>query len=311
MKKAERLADMMIYLNDKNAFQLGQLMRRYGISRSTALRDVRALEEIGMPLYSYLGRNGHYGILPNRLLSPILFTTDELSALYFAMQTLQDYETTPFHMNLQTLQKKFESCLSPAKKQGLQRVQQVLRMGTVPHANQSPLLREILDSAIGERVCEIEYQKQKTLSRYTVQFYEISSSFRQWYVTAHNFETKKPQVFRCDKIQSIEPSHRFPPHALHTLLQRDKNIFRGDAAVDFEVAITEKGVDFFRKEHYPTMELQKRNNQYFVKGFYNPAEEAFIASYFVGFGETVSHVEPLVLRKAIARYLKVLLRQYN
>lgn len=65
MNKSERINDMMLFLNDKNIFNLKDLMEKYSISKSTALRDVEALERIGMPIYSQSGRNGYYGILPN------------------------------------------------------------------------------------------------------------------------------------------------------------------------------------------------------------------------------------------------------
>ena len=103
MKKSERLNDMMMYLNDKKFFSLKNIMDRYSISKSTALRDIQSLEEIGMPIYSTTGRNGCYGILPNRLLSPIVFTIDEVHALYFSMQTLNAYQSTPFYLNIQKL----------------------------------------------------------------------------------------------------------------------------------------------------------------------------------------------------------------
>lgn len=70
MRKAERLNDMMLFLNDKNLFQLSDIIAKYGVSRSTAIRDIQSLEEIGMPIYSERGRNGHYQVLRNRLLSP-------------------------------------------------------------------------------------------------------------------------------------------------------------------------------------------------------------------------------------------------
>lgn len=52
MNKSERLNDMMLFLNDKNTFQLSDIMTKYDISRSTAIRDIKSLEEIGMPIYS-------------------------------------------------------------------------------------------------------------------------------------------------------------------------------------------------------------------------------------------------------------------
>ena len=63
MRKSERLHDMMIYLNGKNSFNLKDIIKKYHISKSTALRDIQSLESIGMPIYSQQGRNGYYGIL--------------------------------------------------------------------------------------------------------------------------------------------------------------------------------------------------------------------------------------------------------
>ncbi len=112
MRKSTRLNDMMIFLSDKSFFNLKDIMQEYGISKSTAIRDIQSLEEIGMPIFSETGRNGRYGILKNRLLSPIIFTVDEMYALYFAMLTLNAYESTPFHLSIEKLKKKFETCLS-------------------------------------------------------------------------------------------------------------------------------------------------------------------------------------------------------
>ena len=62
MKKSERINDMMMYLNNKETFNLKDIMEKYSISKNTALRDIRSLEEIGMPIYSFSGRKGRYKI---------------------------------------------------------------------------------------------------------------------------------------------------------------------------------------------------------------------------------------------------------
>ena len=50
--------------------------------------------------------------------------------------------------------------------------------------------KDILKMAIKESPCIIEYKKQD-IHEYTVQFFDISSAFGQWYGTAYNFETEK------------------------------------------------------------------------------------------------------------------------
>ncbi|HAK1169969.1 TPA: HTH domain-containing protein, partial [Listeria monocytogenes] len=136
MNKSERLNDMMLFLNDKNTFQLSDIMTKYDISRSTAIRDIKSLEEIGMPIYSERGRNGHYQVLRNRLLSPIVFNIDEVFALYFSMLTLKAYETTPFHLSVEKLKTKFERCLSAEKIEMLRKTEEVFSLGYIKHNNQ-------------------------------------------------------------------------------------------------------------------------------------------------------------------------------
>ena len=186
MNKSERLNDMIRYLSGKNSFRLRDLMERYSISRSSALRDVRALEELGLPIFTRTGRGGSYGILPNRILTPILFTVDEMYALYVAMRTLDAYQTTPFHLDVVRLREKFEEC-APLHRTSLHRIADILRLDVTKHANESACLRDILQFAVKEQPCVIYYQK-KELRRYTVQFFEIRAAYGQWYGTAHDFE---------------------------------------------------------------------------------------------------------------------------
>ena len=73
-EKIERINDMLIFLNNKRYFNLKDLMARYDISKSTALRDIQSLEEIGVPIYSELGRNGSYKIIEKCVIMPIYFS---------------------------------------------------------------------------------------------------------------------------------------------------------------------------------------------------------------------------------------------
>ena len=141
MRKSTRLNDMMIFLSDKSFFNLKDIMQEYGISKSTAIRDIQSLEEIGMPIFSETGRNGRYGILKNRLLSPIIFTVDEMYALYFAMLTLNAYESTPFHLSIEKLKIKFETCLSDELINTINKMEHTLSLEGTKHYNSSPLLK--------------------------------------------------------------------------------------------------------------------------------------------------------------------------
>ncbi|EAH0706120.1 YafY family transcriptional regulator, partial [Listeria monocytogenes] len=292
MKKSERLNDMMLFLNDKNVFQLSDIMTKYDISRSTAIRDVKSLEEIGMPIYSERGRNGHYQVLRNRLLSPIVFNIDEVFALYFSMLTLKAYETTPFHLSVEKLKTKFERCLSAEKIEMLRKTEEVFSLGYIKHNNQCEFLDVILQFTMEEKVCQINYDKKGIEKTYVVQFYNISSAYGQWYVTSYDFETKRMQVFRCDRILELEENHAFEAKKLTDLKSETDYLYKKKDAINFEVEIASNGVDLFFKENYPSMKLNQEQGRNVIRGFYNRGEEPFIINYLLGFGDKINMVQP-------------------
>lgn len=297
INKSERLNDMMLYLNDKNSFNLREIIQRYGVSRSTAIRDIQSLEEIGMPIYSQTGRNGHYGILQNRLLSPIVFNVDEVFALYFSMLTLNAYESTPFHLSIGKLKQKFENCLSTNKIERLRKTEKVFRLGSIAQNNHCNCLKDILQFAVDEKVCEVKYYKNGIETLYTIQFFDISATFGQWYATGYNFDLDKVQVLRCDKIIELQENDKYPPKSFDEFRKSADKLYKEGGATEFEVCISSIGVDLFHKEHYPSMQLCFENGQYFIRGFYNPGEENFIATYFIGYGINILSVKPAKLSK--------------
>lgn len=299
MRKSTRLNDMMIFLNDKNHFNLRDLMQEYGISKSTAIRDIRALEEMGMPIYSEPGRNGRYGVLKNKLLSPIIFSIDEMYALYFAMLTLNAYAETPFHLSTLKLKQKFEMCLSNELRNNIHKMEDIVRFEATKHHNSSPLLNNILQWAIADKVCKITYIKNNSNITYHIQFFNISSSFGQWYATGFDYDTKKVRVFRCDKITSITEDRSFEAKPIKELLDFSANIFLSSDASNFEVHILPKGADLFYKENYPSMQLITVNGEYIIKGFYNKGEEKFIADYFISYGKLIQSIYPIQLKDLI------------
>lgn len=304
MKKTERINDMIRFLNDKKIFSLKSIMSRYGISKSTALRDLQSLEALGMPIYSTSGRHGHYGILENRLLAPILFTTDEINALYFSMQTLSAYQSTPFHLDIEKLKKKFESCISSDRILTLRKMETILNLSAHKSVSECPFLDVILRSAIHMDVCEITYRKGERLKNYYLQFFNISAAFGQWYTTAFNFQTGKPIVLRCDRIRTLCTCDLYQPLAVEQLINESPLIFRDADAIDFTVGISKQAVDLYYKENYPSMNLYYENDSYCIKGFYNPNEENFIAYYFMAYGKSIVSIKPDSLKTAILERIK-------
>ncbi|MED2629612.1 HTH domain-containing protein, partial [Bacillus thuringiensis] len=218
MKKTERINDMLIFLKNKRYFNLKDLMARYDISKSTALRDIQSLEEIGVPIYSELGRNGSYKIIENNVLSPIYFSVDEMYALYFSILTLNGYKTKPFNVESIALENKFKHVLPDNVSKNISIMELTLSFEVTNHSNFSPFLKEILQGIFAERVYHLTYLKKGEEKALVVQFIRIESKFGQWYAKIFNFETNHVQIIRCDKILSIVETSNVHPKNLEELL---------------------------------------------------------------------------------------------
>ncbi|MDF2888591.1 MAG: transcriptional regulator, partial [Lacrimispora sp.] len=215
-------------------------------------------------------------------------------------------QSTPFHLNVQKLKQKFEGCISEERIQKLRKMELIFSMGSYQNKNECVCLEDILHMAVEERVCEVSYQKREFVNQYHVQFFDITSAYGQWYATAYNFQTKKPQVFRCDKIHSVKSCDQYIPRPLSELLIPTKEMFRENSAVDFEVGVSEKGSDLFYKEHYPSMELFHENGKNYIRGFYNKGEETFIANYFIAYGENILWIQPNSLKMLVLERLEAI-----
>lgn len=311
MKKSERLNKMLLFLNDKSEFNLKELMIEFKISKSTALRDVAALEEIGLPLYSSLGKYGRYHIINHRMHYSINFSNDEIYALYFALLTLQNYQSTPFHLDVDHLKRKFQQSVSSESKEKLILMSQFLEFESTAHFNESPLLKEILMYAVANQPVCLTYAKDNLKRCIDAQIMSIHSRFGQWYVTVFDLARQKSRVCRCDRItaiHSIKHNEPLPMEEIHQCLDVGT---AHEENTKFIVEIDKKGVDLFHKESYPTMRLICDNNQYHIEGYYQPNEINFIVKYFVNFGELVTSISPKELQHKIVNYLDGLKRHLN
>jgi len=316
MNKSERLNDMLRFINGKKSFNLKDLMDNYNISRSTAIRDVQSLELLGMPIYAEHGRNGKYLVLDNRILSPIIFTVDEMYAMYFAMLTLKAYKEKPFEYEISLLEHKFKQALPNQVRDNIEKMKDILQLEITNHSNFNPYLKTLIQGIIDENVYLVSYLKGKETIELTGQFITISSKFGQWYAKIYNMNNQNVQNLRCDKIVSLDvitdevvgkdvgKVSGYEPLKLEDLLLLLEDHHQQANAITFSVVVTVRGKDLYDKEHYPSMSIEPKGDHYVISGYYNQNEEAFISDYFSRYGTSIVAIDSPVLKIAIQNRLQ-------
>lgn len=84
MNKTIRLYNLIEFCNNNRNFKLKDVMEEFKISKSTALRDIKDIQELGVPLYSNGGKNGGYKVIRKAHITRIDLNDEEIKSLYFA-----------------------------------------------------------------------------------------------------------------------------------------------------------------------------------------------------------------------------------
>lgn len=203
MSKAERLIEMMITINAKKDFTVGELANEFSVSRRTILRDLQELEQAGFPLYSEVGAAGGYHVLKERILPPIAFSEGEAKAIFFACQALQFYRDLPFEEETISVLKKFLNCLPLDVQNSITQIQNRVLFWTPDRHCDSPLLKEMLRIAINRQAVTIRYSSTYSESTRTIVPIGLYAMNGLWYCPAYCMAVNQIRVFRVDRIKEI------------------------------------------------------------------------------------------------------------
>src|SRR6478609_11993277 len=87
MNRIDRLAAILIQLQSRRLVKAQDIADKFSISLRTVYRDVRALEEAGVPILGEAGIG--YKLMEGYKLPPVMFNQDEASALLTAAKLMQ------------------------------------------------------------------------------------------------------------------------------------------------------------------------------------------------------------------------------
>ena len=214
MSKTERLIAMMMTINSKRHFTVGELAEEFSVSKRTILRDLQVLEEVGFPLYSEVGAAGGYHVLKERVLPPIAFSENEAMAIFFAYQSLQYYKDIPFKQESLSVLKKFLNNLPPDIQNSIDRMQDKVLFWIPDRHCTAPLLREIFDIVTAGCCATIRYSSEYAISVRTIVPIGLYAMNGLWYCPAYCLKAKAIREFRVDRIEEIVEAGEYEEESL-------------------------------------------------------------------------------------------------
>lgn len=314
MSKAKRLNEMIMMVNRKKRFTVGELAQEFGVSNRTILRDLQELSEMGVPLYSEVGPHGGYQVLRERILPPIAFSEDEAISIFFMIHALRHYVSLPFDVEYESIKKKFYLNLPGDTRDSIDRIKDRVDFLAVFQQEEIPFLRQLLHAAIQQDVIIIRYEANEKISNRSIQPIGIYTNEGKWYCPAYCFFSNDYRVFRCDRIASVKIDEETEHIDLSNVNLKNRfSIFKDNKeTLELNVELINKGVEKYKTINWSNIELNKREDGTgFLKGSIAKHDINFYSDYFISYGKDAIVKKPFELIENIKEKLNIILKLYN
>lgn len=207
MNRIDRVTAILIQLQSKRVVKAQEMADRFSISLRTVYRDIKTLEESGVPLAGEAGVG--YSIMEGYRLPPVMFTREEALAFLTAEKMVEKLTDPSSAEQYRSAMFKIKSVLRYAEKDLLDNLSNYIEVVENPYLpaaeNKQVHLQTILSSIAGKQILDIGYFANHT-QQYSNRDVEPVGIYFQggyWYMIAYCRLRKDYRSFRTDRISYV------------------------------------------------------------------------------------------------------------
>jgi predicted DNA-binding transcriptional regulator YafY len=304
MNRIDRISAILIQLQSRRVVKAADIAERFNISLRTVYRDVRTLEEAGIPLIGEAGVG--YSIMDGYRLPPVMFTREEATAFLTAekfVEKLTDSTTMKHH---QSAMYKVRAILKTAEKDALEDLDgsiEVLKSHSQKRAiGNTDHIQAILDSIVQKKLLHIDYfaGHSQEFTKRDVEPVGIFYLDSFWHLIAYCRLRDDYRDFRIDRISKLIITDAIYNNSRHPTLKayiaqtaKEKQLETVIIKVDKEIAHYLE-----HQKYYSGFISEKAIGNKIEMTFLTTSIEGF-ARWFMMFGDHAEIISPDHLKEKI------------
>lgn len=213
--RLSRLTAILTQLQSKRILTAREIAEKHNVSIRTVYRDIRTLENSGIPIVTEEGKG--YSLMQGFNLPPVMFTEKEANALITAEQLIRKNKDKSFTEEYQNAVSKIKSVLQHTQKDKIAFLSDRIAFRTNTKNQKTSDYLMILQSTIANfNLVEIEYKSlQGESTKRTIEPFALYSTQENWLLIAICQLRKDFRVFRLDHIQKLTvQNQQFEPQKM-------------------------------------------------------------------------------------------------
>lgn len=208
MSQLSRLISILTLLRSKRLLTATELANKFNVSIRTIYRDIRKLEEAGIPVTTIEGRG--YSLMEGYHISPVQFTEKQANALITAQHLVNQTQDVSFIEDFKEALIKIKSVFRSSIQEKSELLDSKIHIFDANHENlTSNALSEIQLAITNFNYIEINYCKvNDTQSSFRkIEPYAFYSTNHKWILMAWCHLRHDYRAFRIDRIEHFKILH--------------------------------------------------------------------------------------------------------
>lgn len=204
-KRVSRLTAILTQLQSKRILTASKLADKFGVSKRTIYRDIKALEKAGVPIVTEEGIG--YSLMEGYRIPPVMFSENEANALMTAELLVLASKDQSLIDEFQSATQKIKAVLPNRLKERIEKLENKVAVSKfyTENGEKSQNLLIIQKALLENIVIEISYTNasNKSSNRKLEPFAIYSNSNDEWVVVAFCRSRKDFRTFSLKRIQNI------------------------------------------------------------------------------------------------------------
>jgi predicted DNA-binding transcriptional regulator YafY len=308
--RIDRMLTIVVMLLNRDRITARELADKFEVSVRTVYRDIEAINMAGIPVISFSGNDGGFGIMENYRIDRQLLT---LSDMFTILSALKGVNTGLKAIELDSAIEKISSLVPKEKSDEMKlRFEQfVIDINPWGYSDKHKnFLKKIQSSITSNSLLKIKYSSTKgeSLGR-TIEPMTLILNGYTWYLFAFCKNRNDYRVFKLTRIKSLNIMQqnfiRRESSYKDYIKQDNESNSNVHLVLRFSPGIRTRVEEYFNEDQIDVQE----NGDMIVKVSY--PENEWVYSTLLSYGEFVEVLEPPHIRKIIYEKAKIIMGHYK
>ncbi len=208
MNRLDRISAILVQLQSRSVVRAADVAERFDVSVRTIYRDMRTLEQAGVPICGDAGVG--YSLVEGYRLPPLMFTPEEALAFLTAEKFIENLTDSHNSHHFRSAMDKVRAVMRGVQRDyAVDLSEKIAVRRRIPEAKRPDLLQTILRSINDREILVMDYTNaDNSITVRDIEAVGVTFSHPYWYLTAWCHLRGEYRTFRLDRIDRLTSTSR-------------------------------------------------------------------------------------------------------